>query len=418
MFAYKLRIVDRELERQLAALGAVLIEGPKACGKTETARRLAASEVLLDLDLNARQAAELDPGLILEGATPRLIDEWQRAPRIWDNVRRAVDERGQPGQFILTGSSVPTDEATRHSGAGRITRLQMRPMSLFEAGVSSGAVSLASLLGGEPAKSAEAAIDLRTLADEITRGGWPAQRERPIEAAMLAIRGYLEEIRRTDVREVDHVNRDPERVGQLLKSLARHVGTQTKMTTLERDIAGAGGSVGRHRIADYLQALMRLKVIEDQPPWPTHLRSKRQQREAAKRHFVDPSLAVAALRATPERLLQDLNYLGHLFESLVVRDLRIYAQANDAQVMQYSDSRNLEADAIVQADDGRWAAFEVKLGSEDQVDQGAASILKFAAQVDTSKSGEPAGLGVVVGSGYGYTRRDGVQVIPIGALGP
>lgn len=418
MSSYRARIVDSELERRLNALGAVMIEGPKACGKTETARQIAASEVLLDVDDNARQAAEVDPGLVLDGEAPRLIDEWQRVPAIWDHVRRAVDERDEVGQFILTGSSVPVDDATRHSGAGRITRLQMRPMSLFEAGISDGAISLASLLAGGSARSAETALDVPALAIELVRGGWPAQRESSIEAASLATRGYLDDVRRIELRAVDGINRDPERVGQLLQSLARHVGTQVAMTTLESDIADAGGRLDRRTIADYLQALTRLKVIEDQPPWPTHLRSRRQQREAPKRHFVDPSLAAAALRATPSRLLADLNYLGHLFESLVVRDLRVYAQANDARVMHYSDSSGLEADAIVQADDGPWAAFEVKLGSRQQVDEGAASIVKFAKQVNTSKCGEPAALGVIVGSGYGYRRADGVQVIPIGSLGP
>lgn len=415
---YKARVVDQELSGKLSALGAVLIEGPKACGKTETARQLAASEVQLDVDANARQAAETAPELVLEGATPRLIDEWQLVPAIWDHVRRETDGRGEAGQFILTGSAVPPDKATGHSGAGRITRLQMRPMSLLEAGLSTGAISLAGLLEGEGAKSSASKIGVPEIADEIVRGGWPALQGRSIEAAVIANRGYLDEIRRTDIQAVDGVNRDPERVAQLLASLARHVATHVKLTTLESDIAGAGGSLERRRIPDYLQALTRLKVIEDQPAWPTHLRSRRQQREAPKRHFVDPSLAVAALRATPERLLQDLNYLGYLFESLVVRDLRIYAQALDAQVMQYRDSAGLEVDAIVQATDGRWAAFEVKLGGPERVDEGAASILKFADQVDTSRSGEPACLGVIVSSGYGYTRQDSVQVIPIRSFGP
>jgi predicted AAA+ superfamily ATPase len=418
MAHYQARIVDLELGAKLKALGAVLIEGPKACGKTETALQLAKSEVRLDLDVSARQAADADPALVLEGDTPRLIDEWQRVPGIWNAVRHAVDGRATPGQFILTGSAVPPDEATRHSGAGRITRLQMRPMSLVEAGVSTGAISLASLLAGEAAKSPETRVGVPEIVNEIVRGGWPALQGRPVEAAITANRGYLDEVRRIDIRLVDGVKRDPQRVGQLLTSLARHVGTHVKVTTLEADIAGSGGAVERHSIADYLQALSRLKVIEDQPAWPTHLRSKRQQREAAKRHFVDPSLAVAALRATPGRLLGDLNYLGHLFESLVVRDLRIYAQALDGEVMQYHDAKNLEADAIVQLADGRWAAFEVKIGGAEAIDEGAANIRRFAEKVDTSRSGEPACLGVITTGGYGYRRDDGVQVIPISAFGP
>lgn len=399
----------------MGAMGFVLIEGPKACGKTETARQVAASEVQLDRDENARMLAEADPELLLQGDTPRLIDEWQREPAIWNVIRHVVDDRGDPGQFILTGSSVPPDEETRHSGAGRLARLEMRPMSLIEAKVSTGAISLGSLFDGEAAKSPATKCGLVELTDEIVRGGWPALQGRPLAAAITANRGYLDEIRRTDIQAVDGVRRDPERVGQLLTSLARHAASHVKVTTLEADV---GGAVERRRIPDYLQALKRLKVIEDQPAWPTHLRSRRQQREAAKRHFVDPSLAVAALRATPERLLKDLNTLGYLFESLVVRDLRIYSQGLDGEVMQYRDSEGLEADSVVQLADGRWAAFEVKLGGSEGIDQGAASILKFAEQVDTSKSGDPACLGVIVASGYGYVRKDGVQVVPISALGP
>lgn len=415
MTEYKARAVDEELHAKLQAAGFVLVEGPKACGKTETARRVAASEVQLDLDANARALAETDPELLLAGDTPRLIDEWQRVPAIWNVIRHVVDDRGAPGQFVLAGSAVPPGAETRHSGAGRLARLEMRPMSLFETGVSSGAVSLASLFAGEAARSPATRGGLVELANEIARGGWPALQERSLEAAMTVNRGYLDEVRRTDIRAVDGVKRDPERVGQLLTSLARHVATHVKATTLEADV---GGAVERRRIADYLQALQRLKVIEDQPAWPTHLRSRRQQRAAAKRHFVDPSLAVAALRTTPERLLDDLNTLGYLFESLVVRDLRIYSQPLDGRVMQYRDSQGLEVDAVVQLADGRWAAFEIKLGGSDAIDQAAANVLKFVDQVDRSKSGDPACLGVIVAGGYGYRREDGVQVIPIRALGP
>lgn len=415
--SYLPRVVDQELEKKLAATGAVVIEGPKACGKTETARQVAASEVLFDIDENAREAVGVDPSLVLEGDTPRLLDEWQLEPEIWDHVRRAVDASSSPGQFILTGSAVPSDEVTRHTGAMRITRLRMRPMSLYEAGKSLGRISLAELLAGEEARSADPGLSVEELAREITVGGWPALRSLETSAAMEAVRGYIDEIRRADVSRVDGTRRDPNRVGRLLQGLARNVATPAAISKLARDTAEFGEPVNRDTVSDYLDVLTRLMIVEDQPAWATHLRSKYVLRNVPRRHFVDPSLAVAALRATPKRLLQDLKLFGFLFESLVVRDLRIYAQAADARVLQYHDSDGLEVDAIVQAAAGPWAAFEVKLGT-GQVDAPAANLLKFAKRIDTEKSGEPAALGVIVGTGYGYMRDDGVMVIPIGAMRP
>jgi len=416
--SYLPRIVDRELTSRLAATGAVVVEGPKACGKTATARQVAASEVLLDIDENARQAVAIDPALVLDGPRPRLIDEWQAEPSIWNHVRRAVDDHSRPGQFILTGSAVPADDVTRHTGAGRLTRLRMRPMSLSEAGQSSGDISLAGLLAGDTARSVDPGLTVPDLAREISVGGWPGFRKLETSAALRAVRDYLDEIRRVDVERVDGRRRDPEKVAQLLRSLARNVATHAGVGTLAGDAGGPGGdALRRETVADYLEILGRLMVVEDQPAWAPHLRSKYLLRSASKRHFVDPSLAVAALRTAPDALLRDLNLLGHLFESLVVRDLRVYAQASDdAQVLQYRDSNGLEVDAIVQVPDGRWAAFEVKLGA-GQIEAGAASLTRFAAQIDTSRSGEPAALAVIVGAGYGYVREDGVQVVPIGALG-
>ncbi len=414
---YQPRVVDDELAARLKATGAVAIEGPKACGKTATARRIAASEVLLDVDANARETAAVDPALVLDGATPRLIDEWQLEPAIWNHVRRAVDDRHAPGQFILAGSAVPPDDITRHTGAGRITRLRMRPMSLFESGVSSGWISLARLLEGEPARSPDPGLGIADLAREIAIGGWPGFRGLAVEQALRAVRDYLEEIRRVDVSRVEERRRNPAKVGALLRSLARNVATYAAAATLAGDTRGADGPLKDDTVSDYLEALSRLMIVEDQPAWAPHLRSKHALRGAVKRHFVDPSLAVAALRATPARLLRDIKLLGFLFESLVVRDLRVYAQAADARVLQYRDSRGLEVDAIVECADGRWAAFEVKLGS-GQVEQAAASLHKLAEQIDTEVSGEPAALGVIVGTGYGHRREDGIMVIPLGALGP
>jgi predicted AAA+ superfamily ATPase len=415
--SYQPRIVDDELASRLRSAGAVAIEGPKACGKTATARQVAASEVLMDVDANAREAAGLDPALVLDGATPRLIDEWQLEPAIWNHVRRAIDDRGQPGQFVLAGSAVPPDDITRHTGAGRIARLRMRPMTLWENGTSSGTISLGDLLAKEPVSAPDPGLTVPDLAREIAIGGWPGFRGLPVEPALRAVRDYLEEIRRVDVGRVEDKRRDPIKVGQLLRSLARNVATYAAATTLSRDTGGADGPMKDDTIREYLEALGRLMVVEDQPAWAPHLRSKYVLRSAPKRHFVDPSLAVAALRSTPTRLLDDLKLLGFLFESLVVRDLRVYGQATDARVLQYRDSNDLEIDAIVEAGDGRWAAFEIKLGS-NQVEQAAANLRRFATQIDTERCGEPATLGVIVGTGYGYTREDRVKVIPIGALRP
>ncbi len=414
---YQPRIVDIELAARLTATGAVAIEGPKACGKTATARQIAASEALLDTDTNARQAAAVDPALVLDGATPRLIDEWQLEPAIWNHVRRAIDDRQKPGQFILAGSAVPPDDITRHTGAGRITRLHMRPMTLFEMGASSGQVSLACLLAGEPARSADPGVTVADLAREVAIGGWPGFRGLKVDQALHAVRDYLEEIRRVDVSRVEDRRRDPGKVGQLLRSLARNVGTYAAAATLARDTGGADGPLKDDTVRAYLDALERLMVVEDQPAWAPHLRSRYVLRSAAKRHFVDPSLAVAALRATPERLLDDMKLFGFLFESLVVRDLRVYAQAADARVLQYRDSHGLEVDAIVEVADGRWAAFEIKLGP-GQLDSAAANLKRFARQIDTERCGSAVSLGVIVGTGYGYLREDGIMVIPIGALGP
>lgn len=415
--AYQARVVDAELAQRLASTGAVVIEGPKACGKTATARQVAASEVLLDVDENARRAIAVDPALVLAGAVPRLIDEWQIEPGIWNHVRRAVDDRGEPGQFILTGSAVPADDITRHTGAGRLTRLRMRPMSLFETGHSSGQISLRHLLAGDPPSSPDPGLSVAAITEQVAVGGWPGHRHRSVDQRLLAVRDYLEEIRRVDISRVDQTRRDPDKVGRLLRSLARNVATSVAGATLAADAGGADGALKDDTVREYLDALARLMIVEDQPAWAPHLRSKSILRHAAKRHFVDPSLAVAALRVTPQRLLDDLELLGFLFESMVVRDLRIYAQATDAMVYHYRDSTDLEVDAIVQTADGRWAAFEVKLG-QGQVDGAAATLRKFADRVDIRRSGAPSTLGVIVATGYGYRREDGVAVIPIGALGP
>ena len=414
---YHSRVVDRELEARLEATGAVVIEGPRACGKTTTAQQIAASEVRLDVDDVARRLASLEPARVLIGGVPRLIDEWQLEPAIWNHVRRAVDDRRLPGQFILSGSAVPADDATRHTGAGRLTRLRMRPLSLFELGHSSGEVSLAGLLDGERAAAGRSVIAIDDLAELICVGGWPVNLGRTTQLALRANRDHLDEIRRLDIANGDGKKRDPVRVGMLLRSLARNVATPAAITTLASDTGEGVSAIKEHTAADYLRALERIMIVENQPPWPTHLRSRSVLRSKPIRHIADPSLAVAAVRATPARLLRDLDFLEQLYESMVVRDLRVYAQAADAEVFHYREKGGLEVDAIVQANDGRWAAFEVKLG-EGRADVGARNLIRLAARVDPERMGEPAALGVIVSSGYGYTREDGVSVIPIGALGP
>jgi hypothetical protein len=414
---YRPRIADSELLDRLDSAGAVVIEGPKACGKTAMARQIAKSEVLLDVDENARAAIAIDPSLVLEGEPPRLLDEWQIEPSIWNHIRRSVDQRQQTGLYILTGSAVPADDISRHTGAGRISRLRLRTMSLFESGFSSGKISIASLLAGQFFGSQTTDIDIATLAERICIGGWPGSLSLGTKAALNAQRDYLEEIQRLDIVRVDQVRRDPDNVARVIRSLARNVATLVSAKTIATDAGGSDGALDDDTVRDYLFALRRLMVVEDQPAWAPHMRSRSLLRKSPKRHFVDPSLAVAALRATPERLLKDLRFFGFLFESMIVRDLRIYAQASDAKVSHYRDNTGLEIDAIVEAVDGRWCAFEIKLGTA-KVDEAAANLIRFKSRIDLTKCGKPGTLAVIVNGGYGYLRKDGVAVIPVCALGP
>lgn len=414
---YLPRIIETEIADHLTAIGAVVLEGPKACGKTATGRHMAASEVLLDVDPNARRMVGADPAWVLRGPTPRLIDEWHLESSIWNHVRRTVDDRRTPGQFILTGSAVPADDVTRHTGAGRLTRLRMRPLSLFEAERSSGEISLRELLDQTAQRSAPAPLPIPELAELICIGGWPGNFDRPPRQAMRLNRNYLNEIRRVDISRVSDKKRDPVKVGRLLRSLARNVATSASLSTLARDVRSGGTSMRTDTVAEYLDALEHLMIVEDQPAWAPHLRSRTTLRKAAVRHFADPSLAIAALRATPERLLEDLEFLGLLFESLVVRDLRIFGQAIEAEVFHYREKGGLEVDAIVETDDGRWAAFEVKLG-ERWVDEGTANLRRFAARMKDGGRGDPTALAVIVPGGYGHVKAGDVGVVPIGALGP
>lgn len=415
---YQPRLADAELTRRLRATGAVLIEGPRACGKTQTGLRSARSAVRLDRDPAARRAGELSPGLLLEGEQPRLIDEWQLVPDVWNAIRGDVDDHPEDvGRYILAGSALPADDETRHTGSLRITRLRMRPMSLAESGHSSKRVSLAELFAGQPPEAPEPGLTIQDLADRIVIGGWPGLQRRAPQDAMVATQGYLDETCRVDLARLEGPRHDPANVTRLLRSLARCVSTEASATTIGADVAGAdgAGAINYHTVIDYLSALSRLFVVEDLPAWSPALRSRGVLRSSVTRHFVDPSLAAAALGAGPERLLRDPETLGFLFESLVVRDLRIYGQALGASVFHYRENTGAEADAILQLRSGEWAAVEVKLGQGD-IDKGASSLLRVAANIDASRHGRPAFLAVVTGWGYAYRRADGVDVVPIGAL--
>lgn len=416
---YRERIVEADAARILRTARAMLIEGPKGCGKTWLAKHFARSEVLLDQDQAAFTLAQADPSRVLEGPTPRLIDEWQLVPAVWGAVRGACDARARAGQFILTGSGRPADDITRHSGALRIQRFALRTMSIAERDLSTEAVSLAGLLDGGPCEGAPSGRGLPEAMDALCRGGWPGlDPQLPVGDASRALRSYLQDIARTDIRQVDGVARDPLRVSNLLRSLARNIGTAASLNKLAAE-AGAAVPLGRHSVRAYLDALERLHVLEPLPAWPSHLRSLSRLLTTPKHHFTDPSLAVAALRATPERLLADPEALGLLFESLVIRDLRIYAQAADAEVYSFTDAAGTEADAIVDAGDGRWIAIEVTLGGVEAVEQAARSLLAVRRKVDDSKMGKAARLLVITAAdGYAYERPDGVVVAPFFTLGP
>ena len=414
---YRPRFADGELQARMRATGAVLIEGARGCGKTQTGLRAAKSAVRLDRDRAARQAAELEPSLILRGDLPRLIDEFQLVEGIWNEVRGDVDDHpDEPGRHILAGSAVPPDDATRHTGALRITRLRMRPMSLAESGHSNATVSLGRLFSGDAPSASDPGLGIREIAERLVIGGWPALLNRRPEDALVATQGYLTETRRVDLARLEGPKRDPENVERVLRSLARHTATAASASTIAADVGGADGrGIDYHTVIDYVSVLERVFIVENLPAWSPALRSRRILRSSPTRHFVDPSLAAAALGAGPNRLLDDPETLGLLFESLVLRDLRIYAQANGASVFHYRDNTGTEADAILQAGDGRWAAVEVKLG-QTRVDDAALSLLRVAATIDPQRHGPPAFLAVVTARGYAYRREDGVLVVPITTL--
>ena len=413
---YYKRFTDKLLADRLQSSGAVLIEGTKGCGKTETSIQQAASVVRFDADEEVRIKMEIDPNILLVGATPRLLDEWQEYPQIWNYVRRTVDERKQKGQFILTGSATPDDTVRRHSGAGRFSVIKMRTMSLYEKGWSTGEVSLEALMKGHPPTSEPVDFSLEDFAEKITLGGWPGTIDASANHGLRFVMDYVNLIAEVDLSKVSEKRRDPYKVTRLIQSLARNISTEAALAALSRDTGGSDGGLDDETTTEYLSALERLMAVDNLPAWNTHIRSSDMLRKSPKRHFADPSMAVGALGLSIDKLLADLNYFGLLFESLAIRDLRIYADANGGKVFHYRDSRGMEIDAIVEYADGTWGAFEIKLGI-GAVDDAASNLLKFAAKIDTGKTKAPVALTVVTGNGFAYRRPDGVNVVPISALG-
>ena len=416
---YLPRIADEKLKFGLATSGAVLIVGPKWCGKTRTAENIAKSVLHMqdpDYAETYRLLADTKPSKLLEGEVPRLIDEWQVAPVLWNAVRFAVDQRGGRGHFILTGSVVPPETSDMHTGTGRISRITMRTMSLFESGESTGEISLTDLFNGKKDMFGENKLSIEKVAFILTRGGWPeAVNEENEKYARQMVYNYVDAVVNQDISRIDDIERNPDRVYALLRSIARNISTQASTTTLFKDLASNDESLSDRTINDYITALKKLYVIEDLPAWSPHLRSKRAIRTTAKRHFVDPSIATAALRADHWKLLNDFKAFGYLFESLCIRDLRIYADRLEGSVYHYRDQLNCEVDAIIQLKDERWAAVEIKMGS-GEIEKAAENLIKFSNNVDTTKMPAPSFLMVLTATEYAFQLKNGVWVVPIGCL--
>ena len=412
---YQKRFTDQVLSERLKSSGAVLIEGTKGCGKTETAKQIASSVVRFDADQQVKIKMEIDPRIVLLGDTPCLLDEWQEYPQIWNYVRREVDERKQKGQFILTGSATPDDKAKRHSGVGRFSVIRMRPMSFFEKRWSTGEVSLDVLMRGDAPASESVSFDIGELAEKITLGGWPGLIGENAGSGLRFVSDYISLIAEVDLSRVSEKRRDPYKVMRLLQSLARNISTEASIIALKKDTGGCGSDMDDETVTEYLAVLERLMTVENLPSWNTHIRSADMLRKSPKRHFADPSLAVGALALSIDNLTADLNYLGLLFESLVIKDLRVYADVGGGKVFHYRDSRGLEIDAIVEYADGTWGAFEIKLGI-GAADVAADNLLKFAAKIDTEKVKAPAALTVITANGFAHRRPDGVNVVPLSTL--
>lgn len=421
MKEYLPRIADIVLSDRLEAKGAVLIEGPKWCGKTTTALQKAKSVVYMQDPLDKEQnlaLAELNPLQLLKGKTPRLIDEWQLAPKLWDAIRFDVDKRDEFNQFILTGSFVPADDMSNsHSGTGRITRMTMRPMSLFESKDSDGSVSLRSLFGSKNEISADSNISIEELAFLICRGGWPKAIGQSQRVALQQAFDYVDSIVNKDASRVDGIAKNPQRMKNLLHSYSRFIASDAKITTIRDDmVANDVDTLDYNTVYTYISALKKIFVVEDLPAWNPKLRSKTAIRTTDTRHFTDPSIATASLGIGPQDLLDDLQTMGLFFENLCIRDLRVFAEALDGNVYHYRDKTDLECDAVIHLRNGSFGLVEVKLGGS-AIDTAAGNLLKLQERLDTNRMKHPSFLMILTGTKYAYTRKDGVHVVPIGCLG-
>jgi len=415
-----LRLADKQLNYSLEAAGAVLIEGPKWCGKTSTAENVAKSVLYMQDPDEAKEnmiKADTKPSLLLEGETPRLLDEWQVAPVLWNAVRFAVDKRQERGQFILTGSVVPTRTDDMHSGTGRISRMKMGTMSLYESGESNGIISLSDLFDGKAEMHGASVVKgVEHLAFILARGGWPsAVTEKKEKIAYQKVYDYVEAVVNEDVSKIDGVEKNPDRVRSLMRSISRNISTEASTTTIMQDLRVNDESLSQVTIDAYINCLRRLFVIEDLPAWSPHLRSKRAIRTTSKRHFADPSIATASLRASPSKLMGDFKTFGMLFESLCIRDLRVYANSIDGNVYHYRDQVGVEIDAIIYLNDERWGAVEVKMGA-GMIEEAAENLLKFSSNIDTSRTPKPSFLMVLTATEYAFQMKNGVWVVPLGCL--
>ncbi|SFS79749.1 hypothetical protein SAMN02910357_01895 [Succinivibrio dextrinosolvens] len=418
---YKSRLIDDTVKKYLSIFGAVCIEGPKWCGKTWTSRHHCNSEILIgspEGNFQNRRLAELAPSTVLEGTVPRLIDEWQEVPPLWDAVRYEVDKRATPGQYILTGSSTPKHKGINHSGAGRIARLKMRPMSLFESGHSSGIISLKELCEGQITPKLTGEVSLESLAEYIIRGGWPGNQDIPIKDAGLIPSEYIKAIIEDDVHRIDDLPKNRQKIKLLLRSLARNESTTVSNKTLKNDIKEIDDEdIDTRTIASYLDIFERLFLIENQKPFASNIRSSVRVKQSEKRHFIDPSLACALLQLNTEKMIGDLNTFGFLFEGLVERDLRIYAETFGGKLYHYQNYLNQELDAVIELEDGSWCAFEIKLGA-NQIDAAAKNLIKIKNQIEKEEKGRPPKvLCIICGlTNAVYKREDGVFVVPLTAL--
>lgn len=414
---YVRRIVEDDIKAKMEAAGAVLIKGPKSSGKTETAKRYANSILKMDSDPQVPIIMATNPQLLLEGETPRLIDEWQEQPEIWNYVRHEVDSRKLKNQFILTGSANPPENVRLHSGAGRFIVLQMETMTWQELGYSSGTVKLSDLLQGSVNGYYEPAVSLDFIAERLCIGGWPALIDAPLENAIKINQGYVDLLCEVDMSQVSGVKRNPQKVRNLIKSLSRNIATLVDNSTLEKDVKmNENAAISRNTITDYLSALSKLMILYEQPAFNLHIRSSASLRKSPKRHLCDVSIAVAALGLGKESLLKDIKYMGFLFESLAIHELNVYAKANDAIVYHYNDSYGCEVDAIVQKRNGAYAAFEIKLGV-GFIEQAVENLKAFVSNIDTSKMELPNSLNIITGTGKSYQRPDGINIISLASLG-